>query len=90
VDPKNNLEPGYRPREVARLLRVGTDKVFAWIRSGDLSAVNTGGPGKPPRFVILREDLRQFIERNRVSHAPGPRRAFTPRRQVASRDYYAE
>jgi hypothetical protein len=47
---------GYTPRELGKLLRVSHDQIRAWIRSGELGAVDTARVrcGRP-RFVILPE-----------------------------------
>lgn len=45
---------GMTPREVARRYRVSPDKARAWIRKGELRAVNTAtGLGGKPRWVVL-------------------------------------
>ncbi len=56
-----------RPREVAREYGVSVDKVLAWIRSGELRAINaaTSQVGRP-RFLISRADLAAFEQSREV------------------------
>jgi excisionase family DNA binding protein len=75
--------------EVARVLRVGEDKVRGWIRRGEIRAINTAAvlSGKP-RWVITTEALREF-ERRRTTTAPS--KNSRPRRnRVGETDYYPE
>jgi excisionase family DNA binding protein len=67
------------PPEVARHLRVNADKVLAWIRSGELRAVNvaTGLAGRP-RWRVSLADLKAFIARRSARPAPAPRRRKRP------------
>jgi excisionase family DNA binding protein len=77
---------GMTTREVARLLRVGEDRVRSWIRSGKLGAVNTSDSGcARPRFVVLPHHLDEFT-RGR-SCAPPPKVKRTKRRAGAV-DYF--
>jgi hypothetical protein len=79
---------GLTVRDVARRYRVSPDKVRAWIRRGDLQAVNTATVlcGRP-RWIILPDALAAF-ERPRDSTPPPkpPRR----RRQPEIVDYYPD
>jgi excisionase family DNA binding protein len=79
-------EPGLTVSEVARRYRVGEDKVRAWIRKGELRAVNTAAVlcGRP-RWVISEEALAEF-ERRRSS-AP-PAKPPTSRRRNVIKDFY--
>ena len=71
---RDALEPGLTVKDVARRLRVGTEKVRAWIKAGRLDALNTAERGKP-RFVIMPEALEDFLYGRRVvSPKPGRRR----------------
>ncbi len=74
-------------REVASRFRVGQDKVRAWIRRGELKAVNTAAVlcGRP-RFVVTREALAAFEMKRATTAPPKPRRR-RPRRSEA-KDYY--
>jgi excisionase family DNA binding protein len=66
-DPK--VGRGLTVPELARLLRVGQDKVRGWIRRGELVATDTGNPGRP-RLVILPEHLQAFERAHRAGRAP--------------------
>jgi hypothetical protein len=72
---------------LAAVLRVSPDRIRAWIKGGELGAIDTAPArcGKP-RFVILPHHLTEF-ERKRSAAQPKapPRRK---RRQV--RDYYPD
>jgi excisionase family DNA binding protein len=74
--------------EVARLLRVGTDKVRSWIRAGHLGAINTASTqcGKP-RFVVLPFHLEEFIRRRSAAPVPKPARR---RKRIDVVDYFAD
>jgi transposase len=74
--------------DVARRYRVKRDKVRAWIRRGELRAVNTATAacGKP-RFVVTAEALVEFERRRTATPAkPMPRR----RRRWGAVDYYPD
>lgn len=78
---------GYTPNEFARLARVSADKVRAWIRSGELGAIDTATArcGRP-RFVILPEHATAFAHRRSAAQQkPRPRR----KRRVV-KDYYPD
>jgi excisionase family DNA binding protein len=75
------------PREVARLLRVGPDRVRAMIVRGDLAALNLG-TARRPRFVILPQHLDEFGRRRRA--AADPPRAARRRRLQTPVDYYPD
>jgi hypothetical protein len=68
---------GLTVRDMARRWRVGEDKVRAWIRRGELRALNTAATmcGRP-RYVITPDALADF-ERARSAAPPKP----TPRRK---------
>ena len=83
----NNLSlRGYTTAEAAKLFRVSEDKVRAWIRSGELAAVNTAGPrSAKPRFVILPQALEQFT----ASRSPArPSKQAPRKRRTARKDYF--
>jgi excisionase family DNA binding protein len=77
---------GYTVADVAARLRVSPDKVRAWVRRGELAAVNTADVlcGRP-QLRITPEALAAF-ERGRTVALPSktPRR----RRLAATKDYY--
>lgn len=76
------------PPQVAKRLRVSADKVLAWIRSGELRAVNVASPdAKRPRYRVTTEDLAYFENLRAVrdqvrpssrhrSHDPGVKQFF--------------
>jgi excisionase family DNA binding protein len=76
------------PNELARFLRVSPDRIRAWIKSGELGAVDTSRHrcGRP-RFVILPHHLTEF-ERKRGGALPPipPRR----RRRPQVLDFYPD
>lgn len=63
------------PPEVAHLWGVTVDKIYAFIRSGELRAINGATPGRNqrPRFLIDLDDLDDFERRREVQ--PAPRKA---------------
>jgi len=78
---------GLTVADVARRLRVGEDKVRAWIGRGELAAVNTAAVlcGKP-RWVITPEALAAFETRRKSTPPPQPQR----RKRTAAVDYYPD
>jgi transposase len=78
---------GLTVSDVARRYRVGEDKVRAWIRRGEMRAVNTAVVlcGKP-RWVVLPDALAEF-ERKRAGGPLGKPRG-RPRRQAGLIDFY--
>ena len=46
------------PEQVAEILRVRRDTVYAWIRAGKLPAAKLGN-----RYRIGEEDLQAFVEK---------------------------
>jgi hypothetical protein len=74
---------------VAKRYRVGEDKVRAWIKNGEISAINTADRrcGRP-RYVVTPEALAEF-ERCRQAatpNAPTPKR----RKRTEETDYYPD
>lgn len=70
---------------LARLLGVHPAKILAWIRSGELAAVDLAeSRGGRPRWKILPEHLEQFLAA-RQSSPPTPRRR---RRRQTEQRYY--
>src|SRR5438045_2438684 len=77
---------GFTVREVARRYRVGEDKVRAWIRRGELRAINTAATAcARPRFVVPPEALGEFEQRRAGALPRKPSRRRTRRFAV---DYY--
>ena len=54
----------YSVRQAAEILQVKERTICRWIKSGRLAASKLGGS---KLFRLSREELMQFIERNRVS-----------------------
>ena len=80
-------EAGFTTADVARRYRVGEDKVRAWIRAGELLAINTSTAlcGKP-RYVVTVEAIKQFEKRRQAK--PTPKIKLRPR--SAAIDYYPD
>jgi transposase len=77
---------GLTVHDVARRYRVGEDKVRAWIRRGELHAINTAAAvcGRP-RWVITPEALAEFEKwRSGARPEKPPRR----RRRQEMIDYF--
>jgi excisionase family DNA binding protein len=81
---------GYTPNELARLLRVSADRVRAWIRSGELAAINTA-PHRcgRPRFIVLPDHLEAFKKR-RAAATPEARPARRRRQRTGEVDYFPD
>ncbi len=80
---------GLTVAEVARRLRVGEDKVRAWIAKGDLRAVNVASTrcGRP-RWVVMPEALTAF-EQSRTSQPPPPK-ITRRKKQTGIIDYFPD
>jgi Helix-turn-helix domain len=88
ADTKPSLARGYTPNELARMLRVGPDKVRAWIARGELRAVNTAAAlCSRPRFVVLPEHLAEFAARRAAAPPPRPARRIKGTTMV---DFYPD
>ncbi len=62
---------GWTPPELAERLGVSPDKILAWIRSGELPAVNVSTRrGGRPRYLINREGLTIFEAKRRAAGDP--------------------
>jgi len=79
--------PALTVQDVATRYGVGLHTVLAWVRSGELRALNVGRkPGaKKPRWRITTEALEAFELRR--SHTPPPTPARRRKRQPVI-DYY--
>jgi hypothetical protein len=79
---------GYKPRELARLLRVSPDRVRAWIRRGELRACNTADVhcGRP-RFVVLPDQLADFLRGRQTAPPPAPAKR---RKRTSKVDFYPD
>ncbi|MCB0909936.1 MAG: helix-turn-helix domain-containing protein [Nocardioidaceae bacterium] len=64
------------PPEVAKLWGIKPHKVLAWIRSGELRAMNAAEQlGGRPRYLIDLADLQAFVKaRQATADPPKPRR----------------
>ena len=70
----------FTPPELAKCLRVRLDKVHAWIRSGELRAINVAeNVNGRPRWRISEEALVEF-ERRRAAQPP-PKRSQRRKRR---------
>jgi excisionase family DNA binding protein len=67
----DSLKPYLTPPEIAKLLRVSSEKVLGWIRKAELTAINVGD-GNRPRYRVRREDLDSFLGSREVQ-PPAPR-----------------
>jgi excisionase family DNA binding protein len=81
--------PGFTVREAAKRFRVSPDKIRAWIRNGELRAINTSSTrcGKP-RFVILHDHLAEF-EQGRLAGPPAQPKPMR-RQPRATKDYFPD
>jgi transposase len=68
--PEQLVGRGLTVRDLAARYRVGPDKIRAWIRKGELKAIDTASSrvGKP-RWVFLPHHLAEF-ERGREAGPP--------------------
>jgi hypothetical protein len=77
---------GLTVKDVARLYRVSPDKVRAWIKRGELAAVNTAAAlCQRPRWIVLPEALAAFEHRRAGGPAAKPQRR---RRRAELVDFY--
>lgn len=80
--------PSLTVSEVARRLRVGEDKVRAWIKAGLLRAINTADVAcAKPRFVVPPEALAEFERARSVAPPPKPARR---RRKTGLVDFFPD
>ncbi len=69
------------PPQYAQSLGVKAEKVLAWIRSGELRAIDASTrPGRRPRYLIDLADILVFEQRRTVA-ADGRRRPPSRRRK---------
>ena len=80
---------GLTVADVARRYRVGEDKVRAWIKRGEVRAINTAAAmcGKP-RWVILAEALAEFEQARCGGPEPKPQRRH--HRKAGEIDFYPD
>jgi len=79
---------GYTVNDLCRRWRCGPDKVRAWIKGGELSAINAAAvlSGRP-QYRITPEALAAFERGRSAAPPPKPQRR---RRNAAVRDYYPD
>lgn len=83
------VAPGLTVADIARRYRISPDKVRAWIRRGELAAINTSDRRcARPRFVVPPDCLAAF-ERGRQAATPdAPRPRQKKRTNVI--DFYPD
>jgi len=78
--------PGLTVREASRVLRVGTAKILAWLRSGELRGYSTATSlAGRPRFIIPGEAIAEFQKRRSAADPPKPPRR---RKRTAFVDFF--
>lgn len=86
----NNEQVMLSPDEVGRRWDTGADKVYAFIRTGELRAVNLAVKrnGQRPRWRIPLEEVLRF-EEARTSTVPlEPQRRRRRSKQTTGREYF--
>ena len=68
------LDEWYTPNQLAKVLRVGPNRIRGWIHRGELAASNVSDGEKRPRWRISQESLDDFLEGRTPSFKPKPRR----------------
>jgi hypothetical protein len=86
MSPKAHSPQWRSPPQIADLLRIEAEKVIAWIKSGQLIAVNVGNGPLRPRYRISQESLDDFLRR-RQTQPPAPR-PVRRRKQTSVREYF--
>jgi excisionase family DNA binding protein len=75
-----SVERFLTPSEIARRLRVSSERVMGWIRTAELRAVNLGD-SRRSKYRVRPADLESFLTRREVqSPTPRHRRSTTPPR----------
>jgi hypothetical protein len=83
----DTLTAGLTTADVARRYRVGEDKVRAWIKAGELAAINTAAVAcAKPRYVVTPDALATFERARAVGPAPQTAR----KRKTKVKDYYPD
>ena len=83
-----DLAPGFTVADLAARYRVGEDKVRAWIKAGELKAINTSAAlCARPRYVVTADALEAFERRRSVTPPPKTKRR---RRKAEFVDYYPD
>lgn len=76
--PMSHADTALTPPAIARRYGIHVSRVLAWIRSGQLAAINVGDGTRRPRWRILPDALEAF-ERRRAAQ---PAAKATQRRKV--------
>jgi excisionase family DNA binding protein len=71
------VERFYTPSEIARMLRVSSEKVLGWIRRAELRAVNLGNMARS-KYRVRPADLENFLRLREVQPPRPRRRRSTP------------
>jgi hypothetical protein len=88
VDPAAPPGAGLTVHNVTLRYRVSEDKVRAWIKAGQLRAINTSSARcSRPRFVIPPEALSEFEQARSACPPPKPPRR---RRRLGVVDFYPD
>lgn len=91
--PTHKVNPAKRkftPAEVASMFGVDPDKIIAFIRAGELKAMNCASPGRNlrPRYLIDADDLADFELSRMVRTAPHRVRQQRRPRDTGATQYY--
>jgi len=77
------------PPKLARRYGVSADKVLAWIRSGELRAIDASTKrGRRPRYLIDEADIADFERRREVITKPPVRRRRRKSEQGKITEYF--
>ncbi|MFL5242979.1 MAG: helix-turn-helix domain-containing protein [Gemmataceae bacterium] len=74
------------PPELAYRWGISPDKVLAWIRAGELRAIDASTRRGRPRYLIDISDIVSFEQRREVD--PFPRQSRRPRKNDESTTKY--
>ena len=78
------------PPELAKRMQVKLAKIYAWIRSGELHAINVSDGDERPRWRITEADVSDFERRRRTTaHAVSNRRR-TRSLPTPAKDHFSE
>lgn len=73
------------PTEAREIARVSTARLYGWINSGRLPALNTASPGKRPTYRITRHDLLDFLRTEAREQATCRKAIHSKRRSLPDR-----
>jgi hypothetical protein len=85
VTPADTQQPGFRVADLRLRWKAGSDKIYGFIRRGELVAVNlaTNVTGRP-QWRVTAASVEAFERRRSSAPPPKPAR----RRRAATTDYY--